>query len=224
GHEAELQRLRRNPNLLLLESQLLPTSGKRKAAVVLGIMAAMVITSATGLLEPAVAIPFAAMLAVLTGCVGMRRAYETVDLQALVIVGAMIPFGEALQVTGTAQWVAESMAGWFEGMSPRALLGALLLLAVLMTQLIENAAVAVVLAPIAFALAQAANCDPAPFLLGVAICVSSAFMTPVAHESTILVMGPGRYRFRDYVILGGPFAALTLLVTTITLPWFVPLK
>ncbi|MEC8252657.1 MAG: SLC13 family permease [Planctomycetota bacterium] len=224
GHEAELQRLRRNPNLLLLESQLLPTSGKRKAAVVLGVMAAMVMTSATGLLEPAVAIPFAAMLAVLTGCVGMRRAYETVDLQALVIVGAMIPFGEALQVTGTAQWVAESMAGWFEGMSPRALRGALLLRAVLMTQLIENAAVAVVLAPIAFALAQAANCNPAPFLLGVAICVSSAFMTPVAHESTILVMGPGRYRFRDYVILGGPFAALTWLVTTITLPWFVPLK
>ena len=109
-------------------------------------------------------------------------------------------------------------------MSPQLLLGALLLLAVLMTQLIENAAVAVVLAPIAYALAEAARCNPAPFLLGVAICVSSAFVTPVAHESTILVMGPGRYRFRDYVILGGPFALITWLVTTVTLPWFAPLR
>lgn len=224
GHEAELQRLRRNPNLLLLESQLLPTAGKGAAWTVIAIMAAMVLSSATGLLEPAVAIPFAAMAAVLTGTVGMRRAYETVDLQALVIVGAMIPFGEALQVTGTAQWVAESMAAAFEGLPPQLLLGALLLLAVLMTQLIENAAVAVVLAPIAYALAVAAECDPAPFLLGVAICVSSAFVTPVAHESTILVMGPGRYRFRDYVVLGGPFALLTWLITTWTLPWFVPLR
>ncbi|MCK5941399.1 MAG: SLC13 family permease [Planctomycetes bacterium] len=224
GHEAELQRLRRNADLLLLESQMLPTAGKKKAFVVLGIMAAMVLCSAFGVLQPAVAIPFAAMAAVLTGTVGMRRAYETIDLQALVIVGAMIPFGEALQVTGTAQWAAESMAASFDGLPPTFLLAAHLLLAMLMTQLIEKAAVAVVLAPIAYALAVAADCNPAPFLLGVAICVSSAFVTPVAHESTILVMGPGRYRFRDYVVLGGPFALITWIVTTVTLPWFMPLR
>jgi di/tricarboxylate transporter len=78
----------------------------------------------------------------------------------------------------------------------------LLLFAVLLTQVIENAAVAVVLAPIAYESPIAAGCRPEPFLLGVAICVSAAFVTPVAHESTILVMGPGRYRFRDYVVLG----------------------
>ena len=224
GHEAELQRLRRNPNLLLLESQLLPTARKKDAILVVAIMAAMVLISALGILPPAVAIPFAAMTAVLCGTVGMRSAYESIDLQALVIVGAMIPFGEALQVTGTAQWFAEGMANTFASSSPQVLLAMLLLLAVLMTQLIENAAVAVLLAPIAFALAEAAKCNPAPFLLGVAICVSSAFVTPFAHESTILVMGPGRYRFRDYVILGGPFALITWLVTTFTLPLLMPLR
>jgi di/tricarboxylate transporter len=136
----------------------------------------------------------------------------------------MIPFGQALQVTGTAQWFAEGMASTFADSSPQVLLAVLLLLAVVMTQLIENAAVAVLLAPIAFALAKAADCNPAPFLLGVAICVSSAFVTPFAHESTILVMGPGRYRFRDYVILGGPFAIITWLVTTLTLPLLMPLQ
>lgn len=224
GHEAELQRLRRNPHLMLLESLPLPTARRHHALIVLGIMAAMVVTSATGLLPPAVAIPFAAMLAVLTGTVGMRSAYESVDLQALVIVGAMIPFGEALQTTGTAAWAAESLAGSFAGASPQLLLGSLLLLSVLLTQLIENAAVAVVLAPIAYALSEAADCRPEAFLLGVAICVSSAFVTPVAHESTILVMGPGRYSFRDYVVLGGPFALLTWIVTTLVLPLLVPLQ
>jgi di/tricarboxylate transporter len=101
---------------------------------------------------------------------------------------------------------------------------ALLLLAVLLTQLIENAAVAVILAPLAYQLALAADCHPEPFLLGVAICVSSAFVTPIAHESTILVMGPGRYKFSDYMRLGIPFALLTWLVTSLALPWFLPLR
>ena len=66
--------------------------------------------------------------------------------------------------------------------------------------------------------------QPDAFLLGVAICVSSAFVTPFAHESTILVMGPGRYRFRDYVVLGAPFAIITWIVTSLVLPLITPLK
>ncbi len=224
GHEAELQRLRLNPNLLLLESRAVPNASRRHALVVLLIMTAMVLSSALGLLPPAVAIPLAAMAAILTGCVGMLSAYEAMDVPALVIVGAMIPFGEALQKTGTAQRVAEFLVGTFADHSPHLLLAALLLVAVLLTQLIENAAVAIILAPIAYELATASGADPAPFVLGVAICVSSAFMTPMAHESTILVMGPGRYRFRDYLVLGTPFALLTWLVTTLLLPWLWPLN
>jgi di/tricarboxylate transporter len=224
GHEAEIQRLRYNPNLMLLESRPLPTVGRGRAFVVLALMLAMVIASATGLLAPAVAIPAAAIAAVLTGCVGMRNAYEALDLPALVIVGAMIPCGEALASTGTARWLAEVAAGSIAGSSPELLLAALLLATVLLTQLIENAAVAVILAPLAFELAQAAGVRPEPFLLGVAICVSAAFMTPVAHESTILVMGPGRYRFADYLRFGVPFALLTWLVTAVVVPWWWPLR
>ena len=154
----------------------------------------------------------------------MQSAYEAIDLQALVIVGAMIPFGEALQATGTAQWVAAGVATTFAGSSPQLLFAVVLAFAVGLTQLIENAAVAVVLAPLAFEVARASGCDPAPFLLGVAICVSAAFVTPIAHESTILVMGPGRYRFRDYVVLGAPFAVLTWLVTVLVLPLWWPLR
>jgi di/tricarboxylate transporter len=224
GHEAELQRLRQNRNLMLLESRPLPTARRTQTWIVLALMAAMVLCGATGLLAPAVAIPLAAMGAVLTGCVGMRTAYEKLDLQAIVIVGAMIPFGEALQSTGTAQWVAEAVVAGFRGSSPEVLLAVVLAFAIILTQIIENAAVAVVLAPLAYEIALSAGCRPMPFLLGVAICVSAGFVTPVAHESTILVMGPGRYKFRDYVILGVPFAVLTWLVTSLLLPWLVPLR
>lgn len=224
GHEAELKRLRLNPNLLLLESRLLPTTGRGPALLVLAIMVSMVLVSATGLLPSAVAIPAAAMIAVLTGSVGMRSAYEAIDLQALVIVGALIPFGEALQQTGAAGWLANGVAAAFAASSPQLLLAALLGFAVLLTQLIENAAVAAILAPIAYEVAKSAGCHPEPFLLGVAICVSAAFVTPVAHESTLLVMGPGRYRFRDYLVLGAPFALLTWLVTTLALPLWMPLR
>ncbi|MCB9886093.1 MAG: SLC13 family permease [Planctomycetes bacterium] len=225
GHEAELDRLKKyNRELLVLESQPVSTAARGRAYAVIALMAAMVLVGATGLLSPAVAIPAAALIAVLTKLVGMSGAYAAIDLQSLVIVGAMIPFGTALQTTGTAQWVATQLSESFAGSSPQLLLMAILLLAVLLTQLIENAAVAVILAPLAYELAVTSGCHPEPFLLGVAICVSSAFVTPVAHESTILVMGPGRYRFRDYTLLGAPFALLTWLVTAAVLPLFWPLR
>ncbi len=224
GHEAEIQRLRRNKNLMLLESRPLPTVGRGRAFVVLVIMATMVLACAFGLVSPAAAIPIAAMTAVLCGCVGMRSAYESIDLPALVIVGAMIPFGDALSSTGTAQWLATTVTGALPTDSPQLLLAVLLLFAVLLTQVIENAAVAVILAPIAYELAVAAGARPQPFLLALAICVSAAFMTPMAHESTILVMGPGRYRFADYLRLGTPLALITWIVTTVVVPWWLPLR
>jgi len=223
GHEAEIERLRQNRNLMLLESRPLPTIGRAKATIVLVTMAAMVIVSATGLLAPAVAIPMAALLVIVTGCIGMRTAYEALNLEALVIVGAMIPYGTALQTTGTAELLAKSIAGSVAAESQFLLFATLMLLAIALTQLIENAAVAVIVSPIAYELAIASGADPRPFLLGVAICVSTAFMTPMAHESTILVMGPGRYRFRDYLTCGAPFAFLTWLVTIAVLPLLHPL-
>lgn len=224
GHEAEIQRLRRNQNLMLLESVPLPTVGNKKAYAVLALMAAMVLLCAFAVLPPAVAIPMVAVIAVLTQCIGMRSAYEAMDLQALVIVGSMIPFGEALVKTGAARALADNTALLFAGAAPELLLAALLLLAISLTQVIENAAVAVILAPLAYELAVAADARPEPFLLGVAICVSAAFMTPMAHESTLLVMGPGRYRFADYLKVGTPFAVLTWLVTSVTVPLLFPLR
>lgn len=223
GHASEIDRLRLDPAWLLLESRALPAIGKLRAYVVLALMACMVGASVSGLLSPSIVIPLVAVAAILLRCVGMRDAYESIDLAALVVVGGMIPFGLALEKTGSAHALAQLVADGLDGMPPVLLFAAVMLLAVLGTQLIENAAVAIVLAPVAYELAVSSGAEPVPYLLGLAICVSSAFLTPVAHESTILVMGPGGYRFRDYLRLGLPFAVLTWLVTVVVVPWLYPL-
>jgi di/tricarboxylate transporter len=223
GHEQEIRRLRWNPNFLLLESRTLPVVGRVKPLLTVGLMVMIAVCAATKLLAPAVVIPLAAMIAVLAGCVGMRQAYEAIDWMAIVVVGAMIPYGVALEETGTARLLAASVTEVFRPFGSQALFAAVLFVTVALTQLIENAAVAIIFSPVALELALSAGANPKPFLLGIAICVSSAFMTPVAHESTILVMGPGRYEFRHYLKLGTPFALLTWLITTLLLPLIYPL-
>jgi len=224
GDVGDLERLRRNPNLILLGEEELPAIGKRKAAVVALLMLAVIATAITGALTPVISIPLAAVAAVLLGCVRIHDAYAAINWEAVVTVAGMIPFGLALEKTGASEAIATAAFGAFAAYGPVALFGALLLLAVLLTQLIENAAVAIILAPLAYDLARAAGADPRPFMIGLAICVSTAFCTPIAHESTILVMGPGGYHFKHYLRIGSALALLTWLITTFATGWFWPMK
>lgn len=223
GNSGDLPRLKSNPNLLLLGERSIPAIGGRKALLTILLLAGIIATAVTGLLPPPVSIPLAALLTILFGCINLRDAYDTIDWRTVITLGGMIPFGLALEKSGAAEALAHGMVGAFSGLSPMLLLGALLLLAVALTQVIENAAVAIILAPIAYQVAAATGVDPKPFMVGLAVCVSAAFCTPVAHESTILVLGPGGYRFRHYLQLGSALALITwlfgLLVTPLVWPF-----
>jgi di/tricarboxylate transporter len=218
GHLSMVDRLRRNPNLILLGQKPFPAVGKRKALVTILLLVGVVGLAVTGKLNPAISLPLAAMLAILTGCVKVRDAYDAVNWQAVVTVAGMIPFGLALEKTGAAGAIAHAAVTTLAGSNPVVILGGLLVLTVLLTQLIENAAVAIIVAPLAFQVAKETGVDPKPFMVGLAVCVSAAFCTPVAHESTILVMGPGRYLFKHYLQIGAGFAVLTWLVATLLTP------
>jgi len=218
GHKSGIDHLERNENLLLLGHRHFPALRKRKATMIMLLLLGIMTTAVSGLLSPAVSIPLAAVLAILLGCIPIRDSYASVNWQAVVTVAGMIPFGLALEKTGAAKEFAAAAVHLLEGFGPIVVLGALLVVAILLTQLIENAAVAIILAPIAFQVAKETGVDPKPFLVALAICVSSAFCTPVAHESTILVMGPGRYQFKHYLRVGGALAFITWLVAT----WFTP--
>lgn len=223
AHQQEIEHLRNDPNLVFADTHSMPFIGRTKALWVVGLVALIAVTSAMGLLEPAFVIPLAAVLTIVTRCVSMREAYESIDWRTLVVVGGMIPFGTALKVTGSDIALANAVTQAFSGAGPQVLLGGTLLIVLLLTQLIGNATVAVIFAPVCYNLALAAGADPMPFLLGTAICASASFMTPVAHESTILVMGPGGYAFKDYTRLGTPLALITWIITVFCVPFFYPL-
>ena len=223
GSVGGLDRLRRNPDLIPLGEENFPAIGKRKAMIVALLLLGVIVTAVTGLLAPPISIPLAAVAALLLGCVRIHDAYAAINWEAVVTVAGMIPFGLALEKTGVSEAVAKATFAAFAPYGVLALFGALLLLTVLLTQLIENAAAAIILAPLAYQLARAAGADPKPFMIGLAICVSTAFCTPIAHESTILVMGPGGYRFKHYLRIGGALALLTWLITTFATGWFWPL-
>jgi di/tricarboxylate transporter len=224
GHEEDMDRLRAEYDLLLLERRSLPPADNRKGYLALALLGAMVAVSASGLVTPAFAIPMAALLAVLLRCVSLREAYASMDLRALMVLGGMIPLGLALEESGTAELVARSALAALEGYDPWWIFAGSLLVAVLLTQVVENAAVAVIMAPVSYQIALASGARPEAFLLGIAICISTAFMTPVAHESTILVVQPGGYEFRDFLRMGTPLALLTWLATVTFLPLIYPLE
>jgi len=218
GHNSNLERLERNPNLIVLSQQHFPTAGKRQAFVTMLLLGGIILTAITGTLTPALSIPIAAAAVLLLGCIKVTDTYKSVDWPAVATVGGMISFGFALEKTGAAAALAHSIVVNLQWAGPNLILGALLLFTVTLTQIIENAAVAIILAPIAYQIARESHTDPKPFMVGLAVCISTSFCTPVAHETTMLVMGPGRYRFRDYLSIGSGMAIVAWLIASYVTP------
>ncbi len=219
GHMERIADLRDVPDLFLLETKPLPLRGKAWTAI--GWMLFLILVTATQLLDPPVAVVVSAVGMLLTGCASARGAYQAIDWRVVVLLGAMIPYGHALESTGTASLLAHSVTSLFD--SPHTVFAALLFVAILLTQVLENSAAAVVLSPVALELARSVDANPAAFLIGMALCCSAGFATPVAHECTLLVMSPGGYRFRDFLMVGLPLALLTWIVVVFAVPWFYPL-
>jgi di/tricarboxylate transporter len=218
GHNSNLERLERNPNLIVLSQQHFPTAGKRQAIITMLLLGGIILAAITGTLTPVLSIPIAAAAVLLLGCIKVTDTYKSVDWPAVATVGGMISFGFALEKTGAAAALAHSIVVNLQWAGPNLILGALLLFTVTLTQIIENAAVAIILAPIAYQIARESHTDPKPFMVGLAVCISTSFCTPVAHETTMLVMGPGRYRFKHYLSMGSGMAIVAWLIASYVTP------
>ncbi len=218
GHNSNLERLERNPNLILLSQHTFPTSSKRQAIVTMLILGCVIMTAITGVLTPALSVPMAAVAVLLLGCVKLTDTYKSVDWQAVATVGGMMSLGLALEKTGAAGALAHAIVTNFQWAGANLIFCVLLASTVALTQIIENAAAAIILAPIAYQIAREAHADPKAFMVGLAICISTSFCTPIAHETTMLVMGPGRYRFKHYLFAGSGMALLAWLITTFVTP------
>ena len=170
-----------------------------------------------------VALVGAALAMILVGLVPVREMYDHIDWPVIVLLGAMIPVGQALEISGTTEVIASGFVAMSVGLPPVALLTIILVVTMTLSDVINNAATAVVMAPIALTTAQQLGVNPDTFLMAVAIGASSAFLTPIGHQNNALILGPGGYRFGDYWRLGLPLEILIVLVAIPTLVVVWPL-
>ncbi len=193
-----------------------------KAPTALLIMMAVLIPVIFDWVPIAIAVIAGVILMVLTGCLTMEEAYQSIEWKAIFLIAGMLPLGIAMEQTGAAQFIAEGMVGLIGGIGPVAVMAGLFLLAAVASQVMPNPAVAVLLAPIAFNTANDLGISPYPLMMIVAISASAAFLSPVGHSANILVMGPGGYRFADYTKVGIPLTIVVLLISLVVVPIFWP--
>jgi di/tricarboxylate transporter len=170
------------------------------------------------------------LIAALIGCllmVGLRcldldSAYRSIHWQSIILIVGMMPFATALQKTGGIDVIVSNLLAIAGNGSPHAVLTTLFVMTALVGLFISNTATAVLMAPIAIATAAQLGTSPLPFAMTVAVAASAAFMTPVSSPVNTLVLGPGQYRFMDYVRIGVPFTLLVMLASVVILPWLFP--
>ncbi len=191
-----------------------------KAPRALGILAVMVLLSASGLLQIIEAAFLAAGAMIVSGCITASRARRSVDLPVLVVIAASFALGNAMTETGAAVWVAGGLLGIGE-LTPWMALALIYLLTAVFTELITNNAAAVLMFPIALALSEQLGVSFLPFAVAVMFAASASFITPLGYQTNLMVYGPGRYQFSDYVRIGLPLSVLvgTVSVGLIPLVW-----
>lgn len=209
------ERLRNNPSFIV--SQKLEAGDYRRSLmpVALGIMGGVIGLVGFGLTGIVVAALAGVLGMVLTGCIHPNEIYEAVDWEVIFLLAGLIPLGTSLQQTGTAEWLALQVVHYGSEMLPGvAMLGAFYLMTAVLTNIISNNASVVLMIPVAVDAAQQLGANPFSFVLAVTFAASTAFMSPVGYQTNLMVMGPGGYKFRDYVIAGAPLQVILTVVTS----------
>ena len=201
--------------LLPLKSRGQQVLQRDKAWIAVGIFAAAIAAASIGIVYLPVALGCVAAFYVALDIVPVRELYDSVEWPVIVLLGCMIPIGGALQATGGTELIATGIVDLSAGYSPAVVLTLLVIVTMTLSDVMNNTATAVIAAPIAVEIAGRLGVSPDPFLMGVAVAASCAFLTPIGHKNNTLIMGPGGYRFGDYWRMGLP---LEILVIAISVP------
>lgn len=177
-----------------------------------GIFAAAIVAASLGIIYLPIALGCVVAAYVLLNIVPIRNVYDSIEWPVIVLLGCMIPIGGALQATGGTTLIVDGIVTVSEGMSPVVVLTLLIVITMTLSDVMNNTATAVIAAPIAIEIASRLGVGPDPFLMGVAVAASSAFLTPIGHKNNTLIMGPGGYRFGDYWRMGLPLEIIVIAV------------
>ncbi|RDD61487.1 SLC13 family permease [Ferruginivarius sediminum] len=197
---------------LPLAERELPLGRRGTSATAPLIFAGAIGLVAFGVLPPHIAFILAVLVQVLTNAISVREIYDAVEWPIVILLGAMLPVGQALEATGGTAVISDPILGLAGSVPPWGILTLLMMVTMLLSDIMNNAATAVLMAPIGVSIAQGLGVSIDPFLMGVAIACSSTYLTPIGHQSNLLVMGPGGYKFGDYWRMGLPLDALILIV------------
>jgi di/tricarboxylate transporter len=208
-------------NLPTEMDEVLPAAGKAPQAVACLLL--MVGLMISGVVPNVQAALIAGLLMGALRCIDLNSAYRAIHWKSLVLIVGMLPFSLALQRTGGVDLAANALISVTGGAGTHVVLGSLFLITALLGLFISNTATAVLMAPVALAIAKDMGASPYPFAMIVALAASTAFMTPISSPVNTLVVGPGNYKFGDFVKIGVPFSLVVMVVCVILVPILLPL-
>jgi len=210
-------------NCYPLASRVLGLGRNAKAVPAMLTFILAIVAAASGLVSIQLALGMATVAMVLLNIVPVREFYDGVDWAVVVLLGAMIPLGTALETTGTTTLLVDEILVVAGDLSPVFLIAMILIITMTVSDVLNNAATAILMAPIAYNIALALNLNPDAFLMAVAVGASCAFLTPIGHQNNALIMGPGGYKFGDYWRMGLPLEIVIVVVALPLLLWAWPL-
>jgi di/tricarboxylate transporter len=226
GPWTEIERLRGDTsNLVIINlpaeiDERLPAPGRALQALVsLGVVIALMVGGVVPNVQAAL---IGCLLMGVLGCIDFTSAYRSIDWKTIVLIVGMLPFSIALERTGGVELAADGLKELTAGADIRFVLAILFIITAMLGMFISNTATAILMAPVALAVAHDLNVSPYPFAMIVALAASTAFMTPVSSPVNTLVVAPGRYTFGDFVRIGVPFSIIVLIVCVILVPWLLP--
>jgi di/tricarboxylate transporter len=196
----------------------LPAVDRFKSYTAVVSLLTMIVLAGLGILSIFKAAILAASILLLTRTVTPAEARRSIEMNVLIVIACAFGISKALDKTGAATYIAQSIIGAVQFMGPLGVLGGIYLVTSLLTEVITNNAAAALAFPIAISAAAQVNADPMPFVIAVAVAASAAFSTPFGYQTNMIVYGPGGYRFRDFVKVGLPLNIIIMIVSLIVIP------
>ncbi len=220
GISVQINALKTNKDVLLMEWSTQEVQVRSDSWKALGIFTGVVALAASGAVPIAIAATCGAFSMIAMGCLNIRQASRAVDRRIFLLIGAALAMGASLQATGGALYLAESMIQILEGSSVAITLSAFFLLIAILTNMLSNNATAVLFTPIAINIATKLGVDPMIFVTAVIFAANCSFATPMGYQTNLLVMGPGNYKFRDFMKVGVPLIIILWLGYSLFAPWY----
>ncbi len=218
GDINDVRALRSDRDILLLEWSMQGLPDQRNARIAALIFAGVVVLTATGLVPIAISAMTGATAMIATGCLNVRQAARALDRRIYLLIGASLAMAAALERTGGAAFIGEGLAATAGSFGSVALISAFFILCAALTNVLSNNATAVLFVPIAVSAAHQLGIDEHILVLTVIFGSNCSFATPIAYQTNLLVMTPGHYKFRDFLVVGGPLIILLWLVYTAIAP------